>query len=106
MANSTSIEHVQDAESKAKSILDEAEKEKAAKILKANEKAAKIIAEAEIKAKEIKAESLKKVEEEVAKSREGGLAEARELAKRIEKTKIGKEKIKRIGSRAAKEIVG
>ncbi len=106
MANSKSIEHVQDAESKAKSIVEEADKEKSEKLAKAQEKGAKVLAEAEAKAKEMKAEMIRKAQDEIAKAREKGLSDAKEFAKRIEKTKVSKDKIKRISNRAAKEITG
>ncbi len=105
MAHS-SIENVQDAESKAKSIVESAEKQKNEKISKAQEKAAEILSSAETKAKAMKEEMLKQAGEEITKSREKGLAEAKELAKKIEKTRISKDKVRKIGSKAAKEILG
>lgn len=105
MANS-SIENVQEAESKAKSIVDSAGKHKNERITKAHEKAAGILAEAETEAKATKEKILKKAGEDIEKNREKGMAEAKELAKRIEKMKISKETIKRIGSKAAKQIIG
>ena len=105
MANS-SIENVQEAESKAKSIIDSAGKHKNERITKAHEKAAGILPAAETEAKATKEKILKKAGEDIEKNREKCMAEAKELAKRIEKMKISKETIKRIGSKAAKQIIG
>ena len=102
----SSIESVQDAEGKAKSIVEIAEKQKSDRISKAQEKAAEIVSAAEAKAKTVKEEMLRNAGEEITKSREKGIAEAKELAKRIEKTVVSKDKIRKIGSKAAKEILG
>ena len=105
MAHS-SIENVQEAESKAKSIVDSAEKHKSEKIAKAQERASGIIAEAEDRAKKMKEEMLEKAKEEIGRGREKGISDAKELVKSIGKTRISKERIRKIGSKAAKEIIG
>ena len=57
---SNSIEHVQDAESKARKLIEDAETRKSEKIAKANEKARQIVEDAEATIKPVKEESIKK----------------------------------------------
>ncbi len=101
-----SIENVQDAESKAAKMVEDAEKAKAEKIAKAKDKAAAMISDAGERAKTVKAEAVSQAGDEIARSRERGLAEAKNLAKKIEGMKVSKERLRRAVGKAVKEIVG
>jgi vacuolar-type H+-ATPase subunit H len=105
-SESKSIEDIQDAEGSARKAVEDAERSKAERIAKAREKAAAIVAEAAERSKRIRAEIIGRAGEEMARSREKGLGDARSLAKRIQGMKVSKGKIRSAIEKAATELVG
>ncbi len=105
MANPSSIEHVQDAETKAKKLIEEAEKSKTDKIHRAREKASKIIEEAEAQTKKIKEDSTKKATGELSKERERKLSEAKNMVKKVQGKDLSKAAIKSVVDKLVKQIL-
>ncbi len=106
MPNSSAIEHVQDAETRAKRMVDDAEKRKAERIQKANEKAARIVEEAEAKTKQIREEALKTASAEAERERSRRVSESSGLAKRLEKRELGHNKIRDVVDKVVRQIFG
>lgn len=104
MANPSSIEDIQDAEAKAKKLIEDAENRKAEKIAKANEKAKKIVEDAEMKAKEIKDDAVKKAGSELDKERERKLSDARSIAKKIQSNNLSGNAVKNVVAKLVRNI--
>ena len=104
MSESNAIGHVQDAETKAKKLVADAEKRKAEKVQKANEKARQIVDGAEARTKEIRDDAVKKAAEQADKEREKSLFEASIAAKKVQKEELGKNKIKDIAEKVVRQI--
>ena len=104
MSNPSSIENVQDAESKAKKIIEDAQKSKAEKISKAMEKARKEIEEAQMQTKSIKESAMKKVSSELERDRERKLRDARAQAAKIQKKELSKNALNAVVDKLVKHI--
>ena len=106
MPNPDSIEHVQDAEAKAKKIVEDAEKRRADKVHKASEKATQMVDDAEAKTKLIKEEAEKKALAEAEKERSKKLSQASLAAKKVQKKELGADKVKGIVDKVIRQIFG
>jgi vacuolar-type H+-ATPase subunit H len=106
MPNSNAIEHVQEAEAKAKRMVEDAERRRADRIQKANERAAQTVEEAEAKTKQIREEAIKKAGAEAEAERSRRLSEAGGLAKRLQKRELGHNKIREVVDKVVRQIFG
>ncbi len=106
MANPSSIEHVQDAETKAKKLVEDAQKSSAEKMQKARQRAAQIVEEAEGKAKPIKENAIKKANVELQKERERKISDARSDAKKINSKDLSRDALKNVVGKLVRQIFG
>ncbi len=101
-----SIEKVQEAESAARLILDEAKKEKEKRISDAEQKARRILDDSEVATNKAVEDILKKAEDELTQLRKRKIADARKAAEKLRKAKPARQKFERFAAEAAKEIIG
>lgn len=101
-----SIKNVQDAEEKAKNLVEHANRARSEKLAEAQSEAGKLVEEAEMKAKELKEHAMKSVATELEKDRKRRMDDAERMASKIKKTGLSPAKIKQIVDLAVKQIIG
>ncbi len=106
MPNSNAIEHVQNAEAKARKAVEDAERRRAERVQKAREKAGQIVEEAEARTKQIKEDAIKKANAEAEKERSGRLLEASGEAKKLQKRELGHNRINEVVGKVVRQIFG
>ncbi len=106
MADQSSIGHVQEAEAKAKKLVEDAEKSKIEKVEKARQKAREIIEEAEGRTKGMKEDAIKKASGELAKERERKLSDARSTAKKLESKELSRNSVQSVVNKLVRHIFG
>lgn len=99
------IKGVQEAEEKAKSMLENASKKRTERIEDAKAKANRMVEDAESEGKKLKEDMLKSTSDKLKKEREKGLAEARAQAKKIGKTGVKKGSLRSLVGATVKEIL-
>ncbi|MEM3855826.1 MAG: hypothetical protein QW298_01500 [Candidatus Micrarchaeaceae archaeon] len=106
MQGTDAINKVQDAENRAKELIEKVEKEKNDKIAAAKEKARAILAEAEAKAKSTRSEILENAEKAATELRSRKIAEAKSAAASAGRLKLSATSRKKIANEIAKLILG
>ncbi len=101
-----SIERVQEAESRAALILENAREKKESRLSDADNKARKIIDDGNAAASAISQEMLKKAEHELDQLRKKKLDDTRKAAAKIRKTRLSKARLEKLADQAVREIMG
>jgi vacuolar-type H+-ATPase subunit H len=101
-----SIEKVQEAESTARLILDEARKRNEKRLSDAQLAALKVLDDSEAATNKAVEAILKKAEDELAQLRRKKLADARKTADKLRRASPGKHKLEKFAAQAANEIIG
>ncbi len=101
-----SIEKVQEAESTARLILDDAKKKKEKRISDAQLAALKILDDNEAATNKAVEALLKRAEDELAQLSKKKLADARKNAEKLRKAAPGRQKLEKFAAQAANEIIG
>lgn len=100
------IRDVQDAEEKARLIVEAAKREKAARIQEAESKTKKIIDEAEADSDALEKETLKKTDSDIIQLRSKIISQAKDRAALLKKKKPTQEMLVSMAQQAIKEIMG
>ncbi|MGD0729107.1 MAG: hypothetical protein ABR981_03460 [Candidatus Micrarchaeaceae archaeon] len=101
-----SVEEVQEAETSAQLVVDNAKKLKEKMLLDAEDKARRIEDQSKEDANSLGEEILKKADHELAQLRKKRLDEVHRTAEKIRKKKLGKPTLEKLADQAIKEILG